>query len=546
MKMVKSLLLASAAGLVATAGAQAADLPVKAKAVEYVKVCSLYGVGFYYIPGTDTCIRIGGHLRSEIGWNSGGSDFQAYGPTNGNTTGGRDRDYFYTRQRVFLQTDTRTQSEWGTVRTFSLIRFEFNILNPIATIAPTPPTNNYGTANLGMDAGYIQWGGLTVGKLLPSFYDLPWSDYASSYTGQSSQGSEDTTGGVFTLGYTYQFGNGVSGTLAVQDMKQIRTRATANLVTAIPAAAGSGGGSLASSAGGEHAPDIVGNILVNQAWGAFQVSAMARDLTYLYNGSNGSFGCIPVAALGPWCSGTQSDTWGYAAQAGLKINLPWGIGGQDAFWIQGGWAHGITNATYNINSASGIGIFNGASGGGGANTVNIGYVADAIYAASGPFPGVTVTPQLTNSWGVSGTLEHNWNDKWKTSITAGYGGINYDATADALLCAKFGVASPTSIAAGVTSTAALSGALLGTSCNFNLRQVAVSSRTLWTPVKDFQIGLEVQWSRWFNQLGAGAVYVTPPGGVLNAAAVPIVPGATGFLLHDEDIFSGYLAFRRYF
>ncbi|TAK49077.1 MAG: hypothetical protein EPO23_06460, partial [Xanthobacteraceae bacterium] len=48
MKMIKSLLLGSAAGLVAIAGAQAADLPVKAKAVEYVKVCSLYGAGFYY------------------------------------------------------------------------------------------------------------------------------------------------------------------------------------------------------------------------------------------------------------------------------------------------------------------------------------------------------------------------------------------------------------------------------------------------------------------------------------------------------------------
>src|SRR5215475_1849589 len=56
MKLVKSLLLGSAAGLIAVGGAQAADLPVKAKPVEYVKVCSLYGAGFYYIPGTDTCI----------------------------------------------------------------------------------------------------------------------------------------------------------------------------------------------------------------------------------------------------------------------------------------------------------------------------------------------------------------------------------------------------------------------------------------------------------------------------------------------------------
>ena len=57
MKMVKSLILGSAAGLIAVGGAQAADLPVKAKAVEYVRICSLYGAGFWYIPGTDTCIK---------------------------------------------------------------------------------------------------------------------------------------------------------------------------------------------------------------------------------------------------------------------------------------------------------------------------------------------------------------------------------------------------------------------------------------------------------------------------------------------------------
>ena len=51
MKMVKSLLLGSAAGLVALTGAQAADLPVKAKPVEYVKICSLYGAGFLLHPG---------------------------------------------------------------------------------------------------------------------------------------------------------------------------------------------------------------------------------------------------------------------------------------------------------------------------------------------------------------------------------------------------------------------------------------------------------------------------------------------------------------
>ena len=70
MKMVKSLILGSAAGLVAMSGAQAADLPVKAKAVEYVRICSLYGAGFYYIPGTDTCIKLGGYLRVETAFNT--------------------------------------------------------------------------------------------------------------------------------------------------------------------------------------------------------------------------------------------------------------------------------------------------------------------------------------------------------------------------------------------------------------------------------------------------------------------------------------------
>ena len=71
MKMVKSLILGSAAGLVAMGGAQAADLPVKAKAVEYVRICSLYGAGFYYIPGTDTCIKLGGYLRADTTFNGG-------------------------------------------------------------------------------------------------------------------------------------------------------------------------------------------------------------------------------------------------------------------------------------------------------------------------------------------------------------------------------------------------------------------------------------------------------------------------------------------
>ena len=76
MKMVKSLLLGSAAGFAAFTGAQAADLPM-AEPVEYVKICDTYGKGFFYIPGTDTCLKIGGFVRFDqrVDFGDEGEDF---------------------------------------------------------------------------------------------------------------------------------------------------------------------------------------------------------------------------------------------------------------------------------------------------------------------------------------------------------------------------------------------------------------------------------------------------------------------------------------
>src|SRR3954462_6845522 len=123
MKMVKSLLLGSAAGLVAVAGAQAADLPVKAKAVEYVKVCSIYGAGFFYIPGTDTCIKIGGWIRAEYAFQTGNSDvpFVIGGDGRNNRIDTRDSAF---RARWVTSLDVRTQTEYGTVRAYTRAGFQ--------------------------------------------------------------------------------------------------------------------------------------------------------------------------------------------------------------------------------------------------------------------------------------------------------------------------------------------------------------------------------------------------------------------------------------
>ena len=112
---IKSLILGSAAGLIAMSGAQAADLPLKAKAVEYVRICTLYGAGFYYIPGTDTCIKLGGYLRVETAFN--GSNF---GGAYAGQLGAQNRfsNYYAARSREDLFIDTRTATEYGVLRTY--------------------------------------------------------------------------------------------------------------------------------------------------------------------------------------------------------------------------------------------------------------------------------------------------------------------------------------------------------------------------------------------------------------------------------------------
>src|ERR1700731_4012845 len=116
MKMVKSLILGSAAGLVAMSGAQAAGLPVKAKTVEYVRICSLYGAGFYYMPGTDTCIKFGGYVRADTVYNTNNDIGFAGGATGAHN---RLSNYFTSRARMDFTVDTRTATEYGVVRTFA-------------------------------------------------------------------------------------------------------------------------------------------------------------------------------------------------------------------------------------------------------------------------------------------------------------------------------------------------------------------------------------------------------------------------------------------
>lgn len=122
MKLAKSLLLGSAAALATVAGAQAADLRPVAKAapvaVEFVRVCSTYGAGFFVIPGTESCVKLGGRVR-----------FDALVQERFT----RAQDTFGFRAQGRMSFDVRTPTQFGLLRTF--VRY-------IGTNAHGSPFNN--------------------------------------------------------------------------------------------------------------------------------------------------------------------------------------------------------------------------------------------------------------------------------------------------------------------------------------------------------------------------------------------------------------------
>ena len=201
MKMVKSLLLGSAAGLVAVAGAQAADLPVKAKPVEYVKICTLYGEGYYYIPGSDTCIKLGGYVRADYGWNVAGARTPAYSGTQG----AQDRtvSQYSTRHRANLQIDTRTQTA---------VRHAAHVHEPAL------PERRRHVISQNVARAFIQWAGFTFGHA-QSFQDT-WGITDSWHYAQQQNNSDTGANGVNQIAYTWELGNGVTLTVGADEVRR--------------------------------------------------------------------------------------------------------------------------------------------------------------------------------------------------------------------------------------------------------------------------------------------------------------------------------------
>jgi hypothetical protein len=471
--MSSGLLLGAAASLATVSVAGAADLPLKAKApaVQYVKICSLYGAGFYYIPGTDTCLKIGGHLRVDAVAGSSGAPNESL-DYNSNWDLASTR-FFNTRVRAYASFDARSQTDYGTLRSYFVTGAT---IDAFGGGDAGPATTPY------MHRAFIQLAGFTWG-LADSIFDT-YSitpihlDYVAATNGNIG------ATGIWQWRYTAQLGGGLSASIAVEEPRRRNQ----------PIVAGIGGLLVIPPAGpaflnpyftattphiGGRWPDVLGQLELSGPWGSLAVAGAISN----------------AAAVSPVNPRNEIDEIGFAASVGGMIKVP-GMPG-DTFGFQVSYANGATGyVTGNANNVGGLFITTKDA------LHSTGFVTDAVLTGPNAM-------ELTTAWSAEVGYEHAWTQTLKTSIAGGYVSIDYDAAANATLC----------------------GVLGAFGCNADTAFWNIGSRTQWSPVPNLSLSLNVLYthidSASFGSVpGRGPIRLARPGDgrVLGLGEADIVTG----------------------
>lgn len=264
---IKSLLLGSAAALVTVTGARAADAVVVAEPepVEYVRVCDTYGAGYFYIPGTETCLRIDGYVWYQIGtenYKGAGSspDYLTYG-SYPNDNG------WIKSTRARVNFDTRSETEWGTLSSRIRMQADWG-----GRVGPNP----FADGPVGIDQAYLDLGGFRAG-----YTESAWDDPKNG--GVAAWGSHSWGGMSYgyiqrhQLGYSFGSAEGFAATLSLED----------------DALQGRG-----------YMPDVVGVLSYNQGWGGVWAKVGYQD----------SFNQDPFSP--------EFHDSGWGVSAGLQWNVP--------------------------------------------------------------------------------------------------------------------------------------------------------------------------------------------------------------------------------
>lgn len=371
---IKSLLLGSAASLMVLSGAHAADAIVSAEpeAVEYVRVCDAYGAGYFYIPGTQTCMNISGYVRYDVG---GGDNVYGRGFRDRDGNVDTRRDGWDNLARFTLQFSTASETELGTLSTFAETRYEWG--------------NGEEGASGQLRYAYIQLGGLRVGLDESAFVTFP------GYLGNVINDDVILAGGYRTglISYTFTGGNGFSAILSLEQGNNVDTDGDYGFDGAIK----------------DYTPHIVGGLKYQQGWG--KIAAVAA-----YDARNEEWAGkiradinitdrFSVWAMGGYKSIKdeyiqQNDGNGNNLGAVRAINSFYGTWGGDwAVW--GGAAFKATDkATLNAQLA-----YDGSSTF--AATANIAYEL---------VPGFTITPEVSYTKWKDDRSYLNGQDAWEGMV----------------------------------------------------------------------------------------------------------------------------------
>ena len=281
---IKSLLLGSAAALIAVSGARAADVVVaEPEPVEYVRVCDAYGEGYFYIPGTETCMRISGYVRADI---KGGDNVYA------RQRGDIDRDTYAWRTRATLRFHTASETELGTLRTFVELRSQWD--------EGAEWDEKGDTASGQLHFAFIELGGIRVGLDESIFHH--WTGYYGNVINDDVL-NPMAYSRTNVISYTFNAGNGFSAILGVEQGNSDADGYGYRYHNDYADIANVKGHKLSSKID-DYTPNVVGGLKFVQGWGGVSVVG-AYDAYY--------------------------EEWAAKARLDLNVTDQWSV------WVMGGY-----------------------------------------------------------------------------------------------------------------------------------------------------------------------------------------------------------------
>ena len=482
MTLIKSLLLGSAAGIVAVATAQAADLPTrKAAPVEYVRVCNVGGITGWTLPGSDTCVKFSGYMTAHI---IGGNLSSQYNSAESiATTTATALDPFapsHLSQVLMVQGSDVSPTVFNaspvalTLPSGVVVAPGAPILGPGGAPITIPNQKNAIfnrsttgwniRANLGFDLasntaygplighfdinsdlgngldspngsatyvnqGYVTWAGITAGKAQSFYSFIGGGDNWNNFFSPDRKGFNEPN----LLAYTASFGGGFTATLSAESQGTAGSSGGGTNMTGGYSSGGNGPAVTGPTTfGGERWPDIVGALHYKSGWGEAQVSGVIHNVNVR---DYGFFNTATCGLTGLALCGASEGKVGWGVDAGVKVNLP-SFGAGDDFILTGSYTQ---NAVWYSGLPDAMNGENGQVNGNGQAMI----LGDAYF---NPLTNSWSTPR---AWSVSGLLEHHWTPTFYTDLEGSIGGISWSNMNGGICtlttCLGTGVLSPKSI-----------------------------------------------------------------------------------------------------